>query len=254
MLARATRPTPPDILSEDLSMTFPIQSKHSITAAAAAAPSNSSRTRSPPVVRGSSSALASATAAAAGVDPFPLISLMRTLRRRDADWPPAVCELIGKLPLDKPPTLEDRHVLVDALVDAFPDAAKRMATVSRVCKQQARMGILPSQLCVLLKCKLADWESWRSGKRIPGEEAVEAMTRWLSMLELRCVPQALPAVLFCNNLNRYGSAGSGVVGDKGAVRKSKSLTVRMKPAPGERGKAARALQAPGPSPSAVIVV
>jgi hypothetical protein len=89
MLARASRSS---VLlpHEDLSSSFPVQSKQAIASAAA---SSSSRT-TPPRVRGSSSAVASAAAAAIGIEPFPLLSLMRTLRRRDADWSPDVCFVI----------------------------------------------------------------------------------------------------------------------------------------------------------------
>ncbi len=52
-----------------------------------------------------------------------------------------VCELLGRLPLDKPPSEKDRKLLVDELVVAFPEAAKRMATVTRVCKQQVQHKI-----------------------------------------------------------------------------------------------------------------
>ena len=68
------------------------------------------------------------------------------------------------------------------------------------------MGIPVAQLCGLLKCKslkcrqrapercsliqfyfdsatgkAGEWESWRSGKKVPDEEAVEAMMRWLAV-------------------------------------------------------------------------
>jgi hypothetical protein len=49
-----------------------------------------------------------------------------------------VRELLGNLPFDKPPSEKDRKILVDALIKAFPGAAKGMATVSRVCKQQVK--------------------------------------------------------------------------------------------------------------------
>jgi hypothetical protein len=29
--------------------------------------------------------------------------------------------------------------------------------------------------------KAGEWESWRSGKKVPDEEAVEAMMRWLAV-------------------------------------------------------------------------
>ncbi len=45
---------------------------------------------------------------------------------------------MGNLPFDKPPSEKDRKILVDALIEAFPVAAKGMATVSRVCKQQVK--------------------------------------------------------------------------------------------------------------------
>ena len=169
LLARATRSSPP-LPNEDLSSSFPVQSKQAIASAAASSSSN----RTPPRVRGSSSAIASAAAAAIGIEPFPLISLMRTLRRRDDDWSPEVClssmqphkisslfshytqqisQLLGSLPLDKPPSQKDRKLLVDALVEAFPEASKRMATVTRVCKQQVTFFMRKYQLkycCVFL--------------------------------------------------------------------------------------------------------
>ena len=49
-----------------------------------------------------------------------------------------MCELLGNLPFDRPPSEKDRKILVDALIKAFPVAAKGMATVSRVCKQQVK--------------------------------------------------------------------------------------------------------------------
>ena len=50
-----------------------------------------------------------------------------------------ICELLGTLPLDKPPSEKNRKLLVNALVAAFPEASKRMATVARVCKQQVQL-------------------------------------------------------------------------------------------------------------------
>jgi len=85
ILARKSRSSPPRP-HEDIAVSLHIQSKQALASMAVRA--------SPPRVphvRGSSSAVASAAAAAIGVDPFPLILLMRTLRRRDADWPPEVC-------------------------------------------------------------------------------------------------------------------------------------------------------------------
>ena len=90
LLARASCAAPPP-LDDDLCIVFPVQSSKSVAAAAAAA----STSRSPPRIRGSSSSVALATAAATGVEPFPLLTLMRTLKRRDADWPPEVCRGIA---------------------------------------------------------------------------------------------------------------------------------------------------------------
>ena len=85
ILLRFMRSSPP-LPHDDISFSFPVQSKQAIAANTIA--SSPARV---PNVRGSSSAVAAATAAAIGVEPFPLISLMRCLRRRDADWPPQVC-------------------------------------------------------------------------------------------------------------------------------------------------------------------
>jgi hypothetical protein len=46
---------------------------------------------------------------------------------------------MGSLPIDKVPSEASRQVLVHALVEEFPEAAKAMATVTRVGKQQVNL-------------------------------------------------------------------------------------------------------------------
>jgi hypothetical protein len=47
---------------------------------------------------------------------------------------------MGSLPIDKVPSEANRQVLVHALVEEFPEAAKAMATVTRVGKQQVSLA------------------------------------------------------------------------------------------------------------------
>ena len=63
--------------------------------------------------------------------------------RHTSRYPSQVCNLLGSLPIDIVPSESNRQVLVHALVEEFPEAAKAMATVTRVCKQQVSEVNLP---------------------------------------------------------------------------------------------------------------